>query len=86
MSIKVALIGAGSVVFSKNLTGDILGFPEFQDATFSSQVVDRGWWRGRPGSAAQELHGLDDRARPAGEASLRRATRSALPTRRAASS
>ena len=25
---KIALIGAGSVVFAKNLIGDILGFPE----------------------------------------------------------
>jgi alpha-galactosidase len=40
MSIKVAMIGAGSVVFSKNLTGDILGFPEFKDATFSYMDVD----------------------------------------------
>ena len=31
--VKVAMIGAGSVVFSKNLTGDILGYPEFRDAT-----------------------------------------------------
>ena len=29
--IKVAMIGAGSVVFSRNLTGDILGYPEFKD-------------------------------------------------------
>jgi alpha-galactosidase len=38
--IKVAMIGAGSVVFSKNLTGDILGFPEFKNATFSYMDVD----------------------------------------------
>jgi alpha-galactosidase len=38
--IKVALIGAGSVVFSKNLTGDILSFPEFRDATFSYMDID----------------------------------------------
>jgi len=38
--IKVAMIGAGSVVFSKNLTGDILGFPEFRDATFSYMDID----------------------------------------------
>ncbi|MCC2668953.1 MAG: family 4 glycosyl hydrolase, alpha-galactosidase/6-phospho-beta-glucosidase, partial [Armatimonadetes bacterium] len=38
--IKVAMIGAGSVVFSKNLTGDILGYPEFRDATFSYMDVD----------------------------------------------
>lgn len=40
MSIKVAMIGAGSVVFSKNLTGDILQFPEFKDATFSYMDID----------------------------------------------
>ena len=40
MSIKVALIGAGSVVFSKNLTGDILSYPEFRDATFSYMDID----------------------------------------------
>ena len=34
------MIGAGSVVFSKNLTGDILGYPEFRDATFSYMDVD----------------------------------------------
>ncbi len=33
--IKVAMIGAGSVVFSKNLTGDILSYPEFRDAHFA---------------------------------------------------
>jgi alpha-galactosidase len=37
---KVVFIGAGSVVFSKNLTGDILSFPEFQDATFSYMDID----------------------------------------------
>ncbi len=38
--IKVAMIGAGSVVFSKNLTGDILSFPEFKGATFSYMDID----------------------------------------------
>jgi alpha-galactosidase len=38
--IKVAMIGAGSVVFSKNLTGDILSFPEFRNATLSYMDVD----------------------------------------------
>ena len=33
--IKVAMIGAGSVVFSKNLTGDILSHPEFKNATLT---------------------------------------------------
>lgn len=39
--IKVAMIGAGSVVFSKNLTGDILSFPEFRNATLSYMDIDR---------------------------------------------
>ncbi|MBI3828363.1 MAG: alpha-glucosidase/alpha-galactosidase [Planctomycetes bacterium] len=39
--IKVAMIGAGSVVFSKNLTGDILGYPEFKNATFAYMDVDK---------------------------------------------
>src|SRR5579884_4150526 len=39
--IKVVMIGAGSVVFSKNLTGDILSFPEFRSATFSYMDIDR---------------------------------------------
>ena len=38
--IKVAMIGAGSVVFSKNLTGDILSHPEFQNATLAYMDVD----------------------------------------------
>src|SRR3954453_1050592 len=35
------MIGAGSVVFSKNLTGDILSFPEFKDATLAYMDIDR---------------------------------------------
>src|SRR5688500_6731409 len=35
------MIGAGSVVFSKNLTGDILGYPEFKNATFAYMDIDR---------------------------------------------
>ena len=38
---KIAMIGAGSVVFSKNLTGDILGFPEFKNATFAYMDIDK---------------------------------------------
>jgi alpha-galactosidase len=34
------MIGAGSVVFSKNLTGDILGYPEFKNATLSYMDID----------------------------------------------
>jgi alpha-galactosidase len=39
--IKVAMIGAGSVVFSRNLTGDILSYPEFRSATFSYMDIDK---------------------------------------------
>src|SRR3984957_12568447 len=38
--IKVAMIGAGSVVFSKNLTGDILSYPEFKRATMAYVDID----------------------------------------------
>ena len=34
------MIGAGSVVFSKSLTGDILSFPEFADTTLSYMDID----------------------------------------------
>src|SRR2546430_2765324 len=34
------MIGAGSVVFSKNLTGDILSYPEFKHATLSYVDID----------------------------------------------
>ena len=39
--IKVAMIGAGSVVFSRNLTGDILGLPEFQDVHITYMDIDK---------------------------------------------
>ena len=35
------MIGAGSVVFSKNLTGDILSFPEFKNATLTYMDIDK---------------------------------------------
>src|SRR5437660_12855959 len=38
--IRVAMIGAGSVVFSNNLTGDILSYPEFKNASFSYMHID----------------------------------------------
>ena len=39
--IKIAMIGAGSVVFSRNLTGDILQLPEFKDCTITYMDIDR---------------------------------------------
>jgi len=38
--IKVAIIGAGSVVFSRSITGDILSYPEFKNATFCYMDID----------------------------------------------
>ncbi len=38
--IKIAMIGAGSVTFSQRLTGDILSYPEFKDATLTYMDID----------------------------------------------
>ena len=38
---KVAFIGAGSIVFARNLMGDILSYPELQGSTLSLMDVDR---------------------------------------------
>jgi len=40
MSLKITLIGAGSVVFAKNLIGDILQFPELSDCTLCLMDID----------------------------------------------
>ena len=37
---KIAMIGAGSVVFTKNLLGDILSFPELADAHIALMDID----------------------------------------------
>lgn len=37
---KIALIGAGSTVFAKNLLGDILSFPELAEATIALHDID----------------------------------------------
>lgn len=37
---KIALIGAGSTVFAKNLMGDILSFPELADSTIALMDID----------------------------------------------
>jgi alpha-galactosidase len=34
------MIGAGSVVFSKNMTGDILSYPEFKNATLAYMDIN----------------------------------------------
>ncbi len=38
---KIALVGAGSVVFSKNLIGDVLSFPELADCHIALMDIDR---------------------------------------------
>ena len=40
MSVKITLIGAGSVVFAKSLLGDVLQFPELSDATICLMDID----------------------------------------------
>ena len=37
---KISFLGAGSTVFAKNLLGDILSYPELQDATISLFDID----------------------------------------------
>ena len=37
---KIALIGAGSTVFAKNLIGDLLGFPELAGSTIALHDID----------------------------------------------
>ncbi len=37
---KITFLGAGSTVFAKNLIGDILSFPELEDATISLHDID----------------------------------------------
>src|SRR5690349_9531370 len=37
---KIVFVGAGSVVFTKNLLGDILAFPELQQCTISLYDID----------------------------------------------
>jgi alpha-galactosidase len=37
---RIAFIGAGSVEFTKNLLGDILSFPELQDAEIALHDID----------------------------------------------
>ncbi len=40
MSLKITVIGAGSVVFAKNLLGDVLQFPELSHATICLMDID----------------------------------------------
>lgn len=46
---KITFIGAGSLVFTRNLTSDILLAPALQDSTITSVDIDaRAWNRPAP--------------------------------------
>lgn len=38
---KIAIIGAGSMVFAKNIVGDVLSFPDLSDSTISLMDIDK---------------------------------------------
>ncbi|MFC6615965.1 alpha-glucosidase/alpha-galactosidase, partial [Halopenitus salinus] len=38
---KIAFIGAGSVIFARNLLGDILSYPELQGCTVSLMDINQ---------------------------------------------
>lgn len=69
---KIAFVGAGSVVFAKNLLYDMLSFPELQDATFALHDIDperletaglmARWTRDRVCASASVEEHLDRRA------------------------
>ena len=49
----IAFLGAGSVVFTRELLADILSFDELRDVTLALHDIDaeRGWKRPRPSPA-----------------------------------
>jgi len=47
---KIALIGAGSVVFTRNLTSDILLTPALQESTIALMDIDPGLYQAGGGS------------------------------------
>ena len=49
---RIAFIGAGSVVFTKNLLGDILDFPALRDVEIALHDIDAGPARDRGGDGA----------------------------------
>ncbi|MEJ6707886.1 MAG: hypothetical protein QNK92_03570, partial [Amylibacter sp.] len=40
MAVKIALIGAGSTIFMKNIIGDALHFPALADANIALMDID----------------------------------------------
>jgi alpha-galactosidase len=69
---KIVFVGAGSVEFTKNLLGDILTFPELQQATISLYDIDpirldtaerMARWTAQTLGAAPTIEATDDRKR-----------------------
>jgi alpha-galactosidase len=70
--LKIAFVGAGSVVFTKNLTTDILSFPELRGVTIALHDIDPGrlqtagmmarWTSERLGAGARVEEHADRRA------------------------
>ena len=73
---RIAFIGAGSVVFTKNLLGDILDFPALREVEIALHDIDRRPARDRRGDGALR------RGRPGREPDDHRAPRSARRDRR----
>lgn len=67
---KIVIVGAGSVVFTKNLLGDILAYPELQEATIALHDIDADRLRTAEAMACRTAETLG--ARPRIEASLDR--------------
>ena len=73
MSARIALIGAGSVEFTKNLLGDILAFPELADASITLHDIDADRLASAEAMAAWTNGALGARARIQGHADRRAA-------------
>ena len=68
--IKIVIVGAGSVVFTKNLLGDILAYPEMKEATIALHDIDADRLQTAQAMAAWTARKLG--ARPRIECSLDR--------------
>jgi alpha-galactosidase len=77
MSLKISLIGAGSVVFAKNLIGDILQFPELSDATICLMDIDPARLKVAELMATRMIEALGVKARVVGTLSRREAVKGA---------
>jgi alpha-galactosidase len=77
MSLKITLIGAGSVVFAKNLIGDILQFPELSDATICLMDIDPARLKVAEIMTARIIAALGVKAKVVGTLSRREAVKGA---------